>query len=120
MEDVIQFLIIIGAIFIGFVSQNKKKKRQQPEEEAFPPIFSEEEEEYFEEEEEKKAPEAFIPQPVQVTAPQPALKQTAKKKKKQATAQPAAQTSAAAPADLRSPQKAREAFIYSEIFNRKY
>ena len=31
MEDIIQFLIIIGALFIGFVAQNKKKKRQTEE-----------------------------------------------------------------------------------------
>ena len=65
MEDIIQFLIIIGALFIGFVAQNKKKKRQT-DEEAFPPILD-----YEEEEEEEMKPE------IQMETLIPSVSQTA-------------------------------------------
>ena len=122
MEDIIQFLIIIGALFIGFVAQNKKKKRQT-EEEAFPPILD-----YEEEEEEEMKPE------IQMETLIPSVSQTAsmytakdyytpvsvQKKPTQPSTSVTKKEASANRIQLRSPQKAREAFIYSEIFTRKY
>lgn len=122
MEDIIQFLIIIGALFIGFVAQNKKKKRQT-DEEAFPPILD-----YEEEEEEEMKPEiqmeTLIPS-VSQTAPMYAAKDyytpvPVQKKPTQPSTSVTKKEGSANRIQLRSPQKAREAFIYSEIFTRKY
>lgn len=122
MEDIIQFLIIIGALFIGFVAQNKKKKRQT-DEEAFPPILD-----YEEEEEEEMKPEiqmeTLIPS-VSQTAPMYAAKDyytpvSVQKKPTQPSTSVTKKEASANRIHLRSPQKAREAFIYSEIFTRKY
>jgi len=128
MEEIIQFLVIIGVLFIGFVSQNKKKNRQSTEE-AFPPIFD-----YENEEPEKKEPQ----QPVtsytpsifpsaeisQGTSIEQAIRRSqasSPKSSRQATGKyPVPKKSEAPRINLRSSQKAREAFIYSEIFTRKY
>lgn len=112
MEDVIQFLITIGVLFIGFVSQNKKKNRQSAEE-TFPPVFDCENEE----------PEKKIEISQETSIDQAILRSQASlpKSSKQATSQhPVPKKNETPRISLRSPQKAREAFIYSEIFTRKY
>lgn len=111
MEDIIQFVLLVGVLFVGFVIQYKKKGRQMTEE-AFPPLSVEVEEE--EEREEEKSP-------VRTVAPRrimPVAKQSVPTPSHSAApVQPKLRESRI---DLRSPRKAREAFISSEIFNRKY
>lgn len=126
MEDIIQFLVVIGALFIGFALQSKKKKKQMPEE-AFPPIFD-----YEEEEQEEKADHptdsytSSTYQPVsmtQETSVAQAIRRSQASSPKspiQRGAQVTASEKNATRINLRSPQKAREAFIHSEIFTRKY
>lgn len=122
MEDIIQFLIIIGALFIGFVAQNKKKKRQT-DEEAFPPILC------YEEKRRRRSQkyrlETLIPSVSQISidvySPKTiTLPVSVQKKPTQPSTSVTKKEASANRIQLRSPQKAREAFIYSEIFTRKY
>ncbi len=120
MEDIIQLLVIMGVLFIGFVIQNNKKKRQMPEE-AFPPVFDYEEEEIkqnskqqtgsfipsFTQAESVRSTSHYTPVALQEGSIQPSTPITNKEGTERRI-------------NLRSPQKAREAFIYSEIFTRKY
>lgn len=123
MEDIIQLLVIMGVLFIDFVFQNKKKKRQMPEE-AFPPVFDYEEEE---EEEIKQHPKQqtgpFIPsftQTESVRSTSHYTPVTLQKGPIQPSTPITNKEGTERRINLRSPQKAREAFIYSEIFTRKY
>ena len=124
MEDIVQFLIIAAFIAISFAGNARKKKREM-EQEELPDTYEELEDEEEDEKVKTKAkpmPQMFIP------APKPAVdrhKNKRDKKKQQeapkavAPSVPATQQSGSV-TDLRSPQKAREAFIHSIIFERKY
>ena len=115
MEEYIQILIFVGAMFIMIVQQSIKEKKKPktspfPEgeilEEVFPDLANNEE----------------IPQP------QPSKKSSPKKKRPQPSAKPFKPVSETpAPSSpskgkirLSSREEAKRAFIYSEIFNRKY
>ncbi len=123
MEDIVQFLVIAAFIAITIVSKSNKKKREM-EEDTYPefPDDLEDEEDDMAKAEVDTEPEMFIP------APKPVVnKHKNKRNKKKQPEQPkvAAPSVALAEQDdsvtnLRSPRKAREAFIHSIIFERKY
>lgn len=123
MEDIFKILFFVAFIVISVAGQARKKK-QTTKEENWPDIPEDVEEE---KEVEVKStprcePEMFIP------APKPTVKKKKHKhnEKKQQEAPVAAAPAPTVPqprdsvTDLRSPQKAREAFIHSIIFERKY
>lgn len=116
MEEIIQILIFVGAMIIAVIVQNAKSKKnptnaspQEILEDVFPEIK-------FEGEEEAMIPSVPSPAPVrrkksknpvppqQVYSPQ-TKSQPSKQEKK---------------VKINRREEARRAFIYSEIFNRKY
>ena len=115
MEEFIQIIIFVGAMVIAVIGQNAKNKKkpmtaspQEVLEDMFPEMEIQEE-------------EMMVPPAPQ---PTPANKKTTKK-----TSPTLVKTSANPPKEppqqekkisLNSREKARRAFIYSEIFNRKY
>ena len=118
MEEILQILIFVGAMVIAVVGQNAKSKKkpttaspQEVLEDMFPDIETDQETPIAE------------PQP----APQP--KPVFKRKPRMASTPPQPpQTPVSQPTKEKEKQKislsnrkeARRAFIYSEIFNRKY
>ena len=118
MEEILQILIFVGAMIIAVVGQNAKNKKkpqtaspQEVLEDMFPDIETDQETPIAE------------PQP----APQP--KPVFKRKPRMASTPPQPpQTPVSQPTKEKEKQKislsnrkeARRAFIYSEIFNRKY
>ena len=124
MEDIVQFLIIAAFIAITVVGKANKKKKETEEETypEFPDDLKDEEDDAVEVRTYTR-PEMFIP------APKPVVNKH--KNKRNNKKQPKEPEVAAAPSiavtpqsesvtDLRSPRKAREAFIHSIIFERKY
>ena len=115
MEEFIQIIIFVGAMVIAVIGQNAKNKKkpmtaspQEVLEDMFPEM-------------EIQGEEMMVPPAPQ---PTPANKKTTKK-----TSPTLVKTSANPPKELpqqekkislNSREKARRAFIYSEIFNRKY
>lgn len=115
MEEIIQILIFVGAMVIAVVGQNAKNKKkpttaspQEVLEDMFPEIENQEEE--------KVMPQA---QPVV-----PIRKKSSVKKQSipqpQAPAQRREISKPKKKIDLSHQAEAKRAFIYSEIFNRKY
>ncbi len=123
MEDIFKILIFVAFIIITVAGKTRKKK-QAMEEENWPDLPEEMEEEMEAEARSatRRETEMFIP------VPKPTVKKKKHKhneKKQQVAAEaaapaPAAQQRTDSVTDLRSPQKAREAFIHSIIFERKY
>ena len=116
MEEIIQILIFVGAMAIAVVGQNAKNKKkskttspQEVLEDMFPEIEVDQEAPIAEPQPTSK-PKPFFkrkphmasisPEPIQTTVSQPP-----KEKEK---------------ISLNNRKEARRAFIYSEIFNRKY
>lgn len=115
MEEIIQILFFVGAMVIAVVGQNAKNKKkpttaspQEVLEDVFPKIESQEEE--------KVMPQA---QPVA-----PVIKKASIRKhpipQPQAPAQRKEISKPKKKIDLSHQAEAKRAFIYSEIFNRKY
>ena len=118
MEEILQILIFVGAMVIAVVGQNAKNKKkpqtaspQEVLEDMFPDIEVDQEAPIAEQKPTPKPQPVFKrkprmastpPQPPQTTVPQPA-KENEKQK-----------------ISLSNRKEARRAFIYSEIFNRKY
>ena len=116
MEEFIQILIFVGAMVIAVVGQNAKNKKkpktaspQEVLEDMFPEIEIDQETAIAEPQPAPKPKPVFkrkprmapvSPEPIQPTVSQPA-----KEKEK---------------ISLNNRKEARRAFIYSEIFNRKY
>ncbi|MBQ8441768.1 MAG: hypothetical protein IJX29_00240 [Bacteroides sp.] len=116
MEEIIQILIFVGAMVIAVVGQNAKNKKkpmtaspQETLEDMFPEI-------------EIQGNEEVAPQPI----PNPSLskkKAVAKRQTPPRTNAPVTPITASRKEkkiSLNTRQEARRAFIYSEIFNRKY
>ena len=116
MEEIIQILIFVGAMVIAVVGQNAKNKKkpkttspQEVLEDMFPEIEVDQETPIAEPQPTSKPKPVFkrkphmasiSPEPIQTTFSQPP-----KEKEK---------------ISLNNRKEARRAFIYSEIFNRKY
>lgn len=116
MEEIIQILIFVGAMVIAVVGQNAKNKKkpkttspQEVLEDMFPEIEVDQEAPIAEPQPTSKPKPVFkrkphmasiSPEPIQTTVSQPP-----KEKEK---------------ISLNNRKEARRAFIYSEIFNRKY
>lgn len=116
MEEILQILIFVGAMVIAVVGQNTKNKKkptttspQEVLEDMFPDIETDQETPIAEPQPAPQTKPVFKrkprmastpPQPPQTTVPQP-------QKEKQKIS-------------LSNREEARRAFIYSEIFNRKY
>ena len=116
MEEIIQILIFVGAMVIAVVGQNAKNKKkpktaspQEVLEDMFPEIEVDQEAPIAEPQPTSKPKPVFkrkphmasiCPEPIQTTVSQPP-----KEKEK---------------ISLNNRKEARRAFIYSEIFNRKY
>ena len=116
MEEIIQILIFVGAMVIAVVGQNAKNKKkpktaspQEVLEDMFPEIEVDQEAPLAEPQPTSKPKPVFkrkphmasiSPEPIQTTVSQPP-----KEKEK---------------ISLNNRKEARRAFIYSEIFNRKY
>ena len=116
MEEILQILIFVGAMVIAVVGQNAKSKKkpttaspQEVLEDMFPDIETDQETPIAEPQPAPQPKPVFKrkprmvstpPQPTKTTVPQP-------KKEKQKIS-------------LSNREEARRAFIYSEIFNRKY
>ena len=116
MEEILQILIFVGAMVIAVVGQNAKNKKkptttspQEVLEDMFPDIETDQETPIAEPQPAPQPKPVFKrkprmsstpPQPPQTTVPQP-------QKEKQKIS-------------LSNREEARRAFIYSEIFNRKY
>ena len=116
MEEIIQILIFVGAMAIAVVGQNAKNKKkskttspQEVLEDMFPEIEVDQEAPIAEPQPTSKPKPVFkrkphmasiSPEPIQTTVSQPP-----KEKEK---------------ISLNNRKEARRAFIYSEIFNRKY
>lgn len=116
MEEFIQIFIFMGAMAIAVIGQNVKNKKklvtassQEMPEDMFPYITIEENEEIVPQAVEKPAPirkrEPMKKEPELRTKPPVISVQPPKKEKK---------------ISINTRQKARRAFIHSEIFNRKY
>jgi hypothetical protein len=115
MEEFIQIIIFVGAMVIAVIGQNTKSKKkpmdaspQEVLEDMFPEIELQEDE--------------------AMTAPIPAPAPVRKKPRKKTTPNvmktpvepPKESPKKEQKISLNSREKARQAFIYSEIFNRKY
>ena len=115
MEEFIQIIIFVGAMVIAVIGQNAKSKKkpmdaspQEVLEDMFPEIELQEDE--------------------AMTAPIPAPAPVRKKPRKETTPNvmktpvepPKESPKKEQKISLNSREKARQAFIYSEIFNRKY
>lgn len=119
MEDIFQILFFVAFAVLGIVPQIVKRKKEKG---AQPQPFSPEEEweETFDNWEEKEI------------HPQPIVKQAAKPQKRvfnsvkthpqssQATTLQSSSSKSGKKIKLSSKKEAKRAFIYSEIFNRKY
>ena len=115
MEEFIQIIIFVGAMVIAVIGQNAKSKKkpmdaspQEVLEDMFPEIELQEDETMTVptsplEPVLKKPGKKVTPNVIKKTVEPP--KESPKKEKK---------------ISLNSREKARQAFIYSEIFNRKY
>ena len=115
MEEIIQILIFVGAMLIAVIGQNAKNKKkpmtaspQEVLEDMFPEITLQEEENAMSPTrqpvpERKRTP--VKKQPIPPPAAPERRKETSKQEKK---------------ISLSQKSEARRAFIYSEIFNRKY
>lgn len=115
MEDIFQILIFVAFAVLSFIPQLVKGKKGKDAQS--PPLSSEEEwEETFDDWEEKEI------------KPEPVVKQTAMPKKKtfEPVKMPPKHSVEISSPKLRkkiklsSKEEAKKAFIYSEIFNRKY
>ena len=115
MEDMIQILIFVGAMVIAVIGQNTKNKKkpmtafpQEKLEDIFPEIDFEKEEE-------------SVPQ---VQSHNPIRKKTSVKKQQvsqyHVPVQQKEVTKQRKKISINGKREARQAFIYSEIFNRKY
>ena len=118
MEEILQILIFVGAMVIAVVGQNAKNKKkpttaspQEVLEDMFPDIETDQE------------------TPIAEPQPAPQLKPVFQRKPRMASTPPQPpQTPVSQPTKEKEKQKislsnrkeARRAFIYSEIFNRKY
>lgn len=115
MEEIIQILIFVVAMVIAVIGQNaKSKKKTMPAspkevlEDIFPEIEYQEEEKVVPRTPQPASPRRQIPKktpPAFVPNPSVPCKKPPKPNKK---------------ITLNSREKARQAFIYSEIFHRKY
>lgn len=118
MEEIIQILIFVGAMVIAVVGQNAKNKKkpataspQEVLEDMFPEI--------------KDIQETSVVEPQPTPNPAPAFKKTIRKNptKPQGPPQKMVQSPPAKQEKkirLNNREEAKRAFIYSEIFNRKY
>ena len=115
MEEIIQILIFVGAMVIAVIGQNAKNKKkpmtaspQEVLEDMFPEITLQEEENAMPSTR-QPVPErkrtSVKKQPIPPPAAPERRKETSKHEKK---------------ISLSQKSEARRAFIYSEIFNRKY
>ena len=118
MEDIIQILIFVGAMVIAVVGQNVKNKKkptnnspQEVLEDIFPEIHEDQETPIAEQEPTPKPQPIFKRKPrmasIKPQAPQTTVSQPTKEKEKPKIS-------------LSNRKEAKRAFIYSEIFNRKY
>ena len=118
MEDILQILIFVGAMVIAVVGQNAKNKKkptktspQEVLEDMFPDIEVDQEAPIAEQEPTPKPQPVFKRKPrmasIKPQPPQTPASQPTKEKEKQKIS-------------LSNRKEARRAFIYSEIFNRKY
>ena len=118
MEEILQILIFVGAMVIAVVGQNAKNKKkptttspQEVLEDMFPDIEADQEAPIAEQEPTPKPQLVFKRKPrmasIKPQAPQPPVSQPTKEKEKQKIS-------------LSNRKEVRRAFIYSEIFNRKY
>ena len=115
MEEIIQILIFVGAMVIAVIGQNAKNKKkpmtaspQEVLEDMFPEITLQEEENAMPSTR-QPVPErkrtSIKKQPIPPPAAPERRKETSKQEKK---------------ISLSQKSEAKRAFIYSEIFNRKY
>lgn len=115
MDEIIQILIFVGAMVIMVVQQNVKSKKKP---ETTPSPAGEILEDIFPE----------LKQAIQQAPPaKPQKKSAPRKKPARAFTQPSAETPKPTPPTSSAPrirlnnrEEAKRAFIYSEIFNRKY
>ena len=115
MDEIIQILIFVGAMVIMVVQQNVKSKKKS---ETTPSPAGEILEDIFPE----------LKQATQQAPPaKPQKKSAPRKKPARACTQPSAETPKPTPPTSSAPrirlnnrEEAKRAFIYSEIFNRKY
>ena len=115
MEEILQILIFVGAMVIAVIGQNAKSKKK-------PMTASPQEvlEDMF--------PDIEIVQETNAVEPQPTpQKASFKRKKSLAPVKPASPQAPVSPTpkkekkiSLSNRSEAKRAFIYSEIFNRKY
>ena len=116
MEEILQILIFVGAMVIAVVGQNAKNKKkptttspQEVLEDMFPDIEVNQEAPIAEQEPTPKPQPIFKRKPrmasISPEPPQTTVSQPAKEKEK---------------ISLNNRKEAKRAFIYSEIFNRKY
>ena len=115
MEEIIQILIFVGAMVIAVIGQNAKNKKkpmttspQEVLEDMFPEIECQEEETIAPPTPQPVSPRRKTPKktpPAFASNPSVPCKEPPKPNKK---------------ITLDSREKAKRAFIYSEIFNRKY
>ena len=116
MEEILQILIFVGAMVIAVVGQNAKNKKkpktaspQEVLEDMFPEIEIDQETAIAEPQPAPKPKPVFKRKPRMVSIspepPQTTVSQPAKEKEK---------------ISLNNRKEAKKAFIYSEIFNRKY
>ena len=118
MEEILQILIFVGAMVIAVVGQNAKNKKkptttspQEVLEDMFPDIEVDQEAPIAEQKPTPKPQPVFKRKPrmasIKPQPPQTPISQPTKEKEKQKIS-------------LSNRKEARRAFIYSEIFNRKY
>ncbi|MBQ4056524.1 MAG: hypothetical protein IJD32_05395 [Bacteroidaceae bacterium] len=116
MDEIIQILIFVGAMVIMVVQQNVKSKKKP---ETTPSPAGEILEDIFPELKQATTQQAPPAKPQKKSAP--------RKKPARAFTQPSAETPKPTPPTSSAPrirlnnrEEAKRAFIYSEIFNRKY
>ena len=118
MEEILQILIFVGAMVIAVVGQNAKNKKkpittspQEVLEDMFPDIEVDQEAPIAEQEPIPQSKPVFKRKPhmasIKSQPPQTPVSQPTKENEKQKIS-------------LGNRKEARRAFIYSEIFNRKY
>ena len=117
MEEIVQILIFVGAMVITVVGQNVKAKKnpktvspQEVLEDMFPEIEDDQETQTMD------SPTAEKPTPVfkETLVKTPTSNKSTQPTKVQATLPPKTKI------HLNNREEAKRAFIYSEIFNRKY
>ncbi|MBR5542099.1 MAG: hypothetical protein IKU64_07070 [Bacteroides sp.] len=118
MEDIMQILIFVGAMVIAVVGQNAKNKKkptnaspQEVLEDMFPDIHEVQETTVFEQKSTSKTNSSLKRTPHKIptttqSADKPNIDSSSKKNTKKIS--------------LSCREEAKRAFIYSEIFNRKY